>query len=344
MPFQLGVYSFGNTPRRPDGGLGSTAEAIRNLLEAVRLAEAVGLDFFGAGEHHTVNMPVSSPTSVINAAAAVTRRIGLGSTVTVLSTDDPIRLYQQHATADALAPGRIEITAGRGSSVDSFPLFGYHLEDYDRLYAAKLDLLLAVNRGERVTWKGPFRDIPLEDALVVPRAEQPLKIWLGTGGNPESSVRAGVLGLPIAYGILSGTAQHWANMASLYREAARRAGRDPGTLDISVASHGFIAEDGNVAKETFFQHERAAMAAHAAERGIPLPGRSRVDANYGPGGMVFAGSPEEIAERLVDFHRVLGHSRQIIQMDLGHMPHGDVLRSIELLGTEVLPKVRDTLT
>lgn len=186
MPFELGVYSFGNTPLRPDGSPGSTGEAIRNLIEAIRLAEAVGLDFFGVGEHHTTNMPVSSPTSVINAAAAVTSRIGLGSTVTVLSTDDPIRVYQQHTTADALAPGRIEITAGRGSSVDSFPLFGYHLEDYDALYAAKLDLLLTVNRQERVTWKGPFRDVPLEDALVVPRARQPLKIWLGTGGNPES--------------------------------------------------------------------------------------------------------------------------------------------------------------
>jgi len=343
MAFQLGVYSFGNTPLEPNGTTGPTGQAIRDLIEAIQLAEAVGLDFFGIGEHHTLNMPVSSPTSVISAAAAVTHRIGLGSTVTVLSTDDPIRVYQQHATADALAPGRVEITAGRGSSVGSFPLFGYHLEDYDALYASKLDLLLAVNRQERVTWKGPFRDVPLEDALVVPRAERPLKIWLGTGGNPESSVRAGTLGLPVAYGILSGRAEQWAGMASLYREAGRRTGYDPAVLDVAVASHGFIAEDGDQARETFFQHEMAAMAAHAGARGTPRPGRSRLEANYGPGGMVFAGSPTEIARRLVDFQRVLGHSRQIIQMDLGHMPQAQVLRSIELLGTQVLPMVRDAL-
>jgi alkanesulfonate monooxygenase SsuD/methylene tetrahydromethanopterin reductase-like flavin-dependent oxidoreductase (luciferase family) len=227
--------------------------------------------------------------------------------------------------------------------VGSFPLFGYHLEDYDALYASKLDLLLAVNRQERVTWKGPFRDIPLEDALVVPRAERPLKIWLGTGGNPESSVRAGTLGLPVAYGILSGRAEQWAGMASLYREAGRRTGYDPAVLDVAVASHGFIAEDGDQARETFFQYEMAAMAAHAGARGTPRPGRSRLEANYGPGGMVFAGSPTEIARRLVDFQRVLGHSRQIIQMDLGHMPQAQVLRSIELLGTQVLPMVRDAL-
>jgi alkanesulfonate monooxygenase SsuD/methylene tetrahydromethanopterin reductase-like flavin-dependent oxidoreductase (luciferase family) len=200
-----------------------------------------------------------------------------------------------------------------------------------------------VNRQERVTWKGPFRDVPLDDALVVPRAQQPLKIWLGTGGNPESSIRAGVLGLPVAYGILSGHARQWAGMADLYREAARRAGHSPDALDISVACHGFVAEDADRAKETFLAHEMAAMAAHLAGRSGSLPGRSRLEANYGPGGMVFAGSPAEIASRLAEFHRVLGHSRQIIQMDLGHMPQGEVLRSIELLGTQVLPMVRDAL-
>ena len=160
MTFQLGVYSFGNTPVQDDGGLAPTSQAIRDVLEAVRLAEEVGLDFFGVGEHHRHIMPISSPSSVINAAAAVTTRIGLGSTVTVLSTDDPVRVYQQHATAAALAPGRIEITVGRGSGTDSYPLYGYRVEDYDSLYAAKLDLLLAVNANERVTWDGPHRDLP----------------------------------------------------------------------------------------------------------------------------------------------------------------------------------------
>src|SRR5690348_7305775 len=196
MQFELGVYSFGNTPLLADGRLGPTSQAVRDLLEAIKLAEQVGLDFFGVGEHHRHIMPISSPSSVLNAAAAVTARIGLGSTVTVLPTDDPVRVYQQHATAAALAPNRIEIVAGRASATDSFPLYGYQMEDRDSLYAAKLDLLLAVNASDRVTWDGPHRGRPLRDAEVVPRADSPLKIWVGSGGSPESSLRAGRLGLP----------------------------------------------------------------------------------------------------------------------------------------------------
>jgi alkanesulfonate monooxygenase SsuD/methylene tetrahydromethanopterin reductase-like flavin-dependent oxidoreductase (luciferase family) len=202
------------------------------------LAEEVGLDYFGVGEHHSRSMPVSSPATVLAAAGAVTTRIRLGSTVTVLGTDDPVRVYQQHATASAISGGRVDLTAGRGSSIDSFPLFGYSLSDYDSLYAEKLDLLLAINASERVAWHGALRP-PLDDALVVPRIEDErgLKIWLGTGGNPGSSIRAGMLGLPIAYGILSGTAAHWVDQADLYREAADRTGHDASGLEIAVASH-----------------------------------------------------------------------------------------------------------
>lgn len=343
MGFQLGVYSFGNVQRGPDGSLGSTAGAIRDVLEAIRLAEQVGLDYFGVGEHHTATMPISSPASVINAAAAVTTRIGLGSTVTVLSTDDPVRVYQQHATASAISGGRVDITVGRGSSTDSFPLFGYQVSDYDALYASKLDLLLAVNDNERVTWSGPFRALPLRDAVVVPRAEPKLKIWLGTGGNTESTLRAAQLGLPIAYGILSGDALHWRQMAALYREAARRAGHAPDGLDISVATHGFVATDGKQAKETFYRHESAVMSEASRQRGFPTPDRSFYDQRFAPGGMVFVGDPSEVADRLITFQRAMGHSRHIVQMDLGHMPQRDLLASIELLGTEVLPKVRAEL-
>ena len=182
---EIGVYSFGNVQRQADGSLGSTAEAIRNLLEAIKLADEVGLDYFGVGEHHTRTMPVSAPATVLAAAAAVTTRIRLGSTVTVLGTDDPVRVYQQHATASAISGGRVDLTAGRGSSTESFGLFGYDLADYDRLYAEKLELLLAINAAERVSWTGTTR-APLQDALVVPRAEGGLPIWLGTGGNPGS--------------------------------------------------------------------------------------------------------------------------------------------------------------
>jgi alkanesulfonate monooxygenase SsuD/methylene tetrahydromethanopterin reductase-like flavin-dependent oxidoreductase (luciferase family) len=341
--FELGVYSFGNTPRQADGSLGRTSQAIRDVMEAIALAEQVGLDFYGVGEHHTAAMPISAPASVINAAAAVTERIRLGSTVTVLSTDDPIRVYQQHATAAAISHGRVEITAGRGSSTDSFPLFGYRLEDYDELYASKLDLLLAAAENERVTWSGPHRELPLQDALVVPRADDPIKIWLGTGGSPGSSIRAGAAGLPIAYGILSGNARHWRRVAELYLEAGRRAGHDESSLEISVAGHGFLHRDGRKAKDTFYRHESAVMTAAAADRGFAVPDRASFEANYAPGGMVFVGDPAEIADRLIEFHRVLGHRRHILQMDLGGMPQADVLNSIELLGTEVLPRVRAEL-
>lgn len=188
--FQLGVYTFGNTPRTTGGGYGATAQAIRDALEAVHVAEGVGLDFFGFGEHHTRSMPVSSPTSLVNAAAASTKRIKLGTTVTVLSTDEPVRVFQQLATAAALAPGRIEVVAGRGSSAITFPLFDLDERDYDMLYSSKLELLLALNRHNRVTWSGPHRHRTLEDMLVVPRPEEPLRIWLGTGGSPESVMRA----------------------------------------------------------------------------------------------------------------------------------------------------------
>jgi alkanesulfonate monooxygenase SsuD/methylene tetrahydromethanopterin reductase-like flavin-dependent oxidoreductase (luciferase family) len=339
MTFQLGVYSFGNTPLSDDEGLGPTAQAIRDVVEAITLAEQVGLDFFGVGEHHRETMPISAPSSVINAAAALTTRIGLGSAVTVLATDDPVRVYQQHATAAALAPGRIEITAGRGSGTDSFPLYGYPLEDRDSLYAAKLDLLLAVNTAEQVTWDGPHRAQPLRDALVVPRADPPMKIWLGSGGSPESSERAGSLGLPIAYGILNGTADHWSRIAGIYREAGHRAGHDPATLEVSVAGHGYISTDGRAAKEDFYRYESSVLRTV----GRPVPDRAYFDNNYAPGGMTMVGDPSEIADRLIAFQRVLGHSRQILQMDLGGIPHRDVLRSIELLGTEVAPKVRAEL-
>lgn len=339
MKFELGVYSFGVAGRDSDGNFVTHAQSIRNVLELVRVAEQAGLDFFGVGEHHHEQVPVSSPTSVINAAATVTSTITLSTAVSVLSTDDPIRLYQQAATAAILSNDRVEIIAGRGSSTASFPLFGYDLADYDRLYADKFGLLTAVNAHERVTWDSPIRP-PLENALVVPRPDKPLKIWLGSGGSPASSVRAGSLGMPISYGILNGTPARWAEAAELYRETAREAGVDPARLEISVASHGFVGRDGLAAKKQFHQAEIASFA--LAGRTIPAQWE-QVAPNYSPGGMVFAGDPTEIAERIIDLHKHLGHRRQFLQMDIGGMPHRQVLNSIELLGSEVAPLVRAEL-
>jgi alkanesulfonate monooxygenase SsuD/methylene tetrahydromethanopterin reductase-like flavin-dependent oxidoreductase (luciferase family) len=337
MTLELGVYSFGNTPD------GNTAQAIRNVLDAVHVAEEVGLDFFGFGEHHTPSMPLSSPTALVNAAAASTHRIGLGTTVSVLSTDEPIRVYQQLATAAAIAPGRIEIVAGRGSSAITFPLFDLDESNYDMLYRSKLDLLLAINQNERVTWHGPHRRRPLDDALVVPRPEQPLPIWLGTGGSPESVMRAVELGLPMFLGILGGSTDHWAHYGHAYREAWSRAGHPVDAGRIAVAVHGFVADDDHRAKTTYLEAEQRMFQTGSAEIGRPGAAPAGRAANYEPDGMVFAGGPDEIADRILDLHDKLGHNRQILQMDVGGMPHADFLRSIELLGTEVLPRIHKNL-
>jgi alkanesulfonate monooxygenase SsuD/methylene tetrahydromethanopterin reductase-like flavin-dependent oxidoreductase (luciferase family) len=337
-PFELGIYSFGNTP-----GGGTTAQAIRNTLEAVRVADEVGLDYFGFGEHHTPSMPQSSPTSMVNAAAASTRDIKLGTTVTVLSTDDPVRVFEQLATAAAIAPGRIDIVAGRGSSDITFELFDLDERDYDMLFASKFELLLAITRGERVSWTGPHRQRPLVDTLVVPRPEQPLKVWLGTGGSPNSVYRAAELGVPMFLGILGGTAEHWARYGHAYRDAWVQAGHPAEAGDIAVAVHGFVAADDRAAKRTYLEHEQRMFVTGSAEVGRRMSAPAGREANYEAGGMVFAGGPNEIADRVLHLHDLLGHSRQILQMDVGGMPQATFLKAIELLGTVVAPQIRKEL-
>lgn len=343
MTFELGVYSFGNTPPTVDGGPGNTAEAIRNVLEAVQVAEEVGLDFFGFGEHHTRSMPLSSPTSLVNAAASSTSRIGLGATVSVLSTDEPIRVFQQLATAAAVAPGRIEVVAGRGSSSITFSIFDLDEGDYDMLFASKLELLLAINGNAQVTWHGPHRRRPLEDTLIVPRPEEPLKIWLGTGGSPNSVYRAVELGLPMFLGILGGPVEHWAQYGHAYRDAWTQAGHPAEAADIAVAVHGFVAENDRHAKTTYLDHERAMFTIGSADIGRPMAPPAGREASYEAGQMVFVGGPNEIADRILHLHDALGHTRQILQMDVGGMPHATFLKGIELLGTEVLPQIRKEL-
>jgi alkanesulfonate monooxygenase SsuD/methylene tetrahydromethanopterin reductase-like flavin-dependent oxidoreductase (luciferase family) len=340
--FELGVYTFGNTPRTSDGSFGPTAQAVRDALEAVRLADEVGLDTFGFGEHHTASMPLSSPTSLVVAAAAQTQRIGLSTAVTVLSTDEPLRVFQQLATAAAIAPGRIEAVAGRGSSAITFPLFDEAEQQYDVLFSSKLELLLAVNRAERVTFAGPHRRRPLTDALIVPRPDQPLKLWLGSGGSAESVLRAAELGLPLYLGILGGTVDRWAQYGHAYRSAWAQAGHRAEAAEIAVAVHGFVGDD-RTAKATYLEHEGRMFDTFAAEVGRPPMRHAGRERDLQPGGMVFAGGPDEIADRILGLHEALGHRRQILQMDVGGMPHTTYLRAIELLGTEVLPQIRKQL-
>ncbi|MGO4103471.1 LLM class flavin-dependent oxidoreductase [Leifsonia sp. YAF41] len=340
---QLGAYSFGDVQADPQGRLGSTADAIRNLFDAITLADAAGLDYFGVGEHHTREMPASAPATVLAAAAGATKNITLGSSVTVLSTEDPVRVFQQFATIDAISGGRAEITAGRGSSVESFPLFGFSLGDYDDLYAEKLELLLALNENERVTWNGTFRPA-LDDALIVPRpVNGTLPIWLGTGGNPSSSIRAGKLGLPVAYGIIGGYADRFAPLTELYRQTAFRAGHDASTIKVAVASPGLVAPTSQGAKDIYYEAWFRMMTELGKLRGFRPPTRPEFDAQANGRGAILAGSPSEVADRLITLHQSLGHTRHILQMDVGNLPQATFLQSIELLATEVLPAVRQEL-
>lgn len=338
---ELGIYSFGDVQRDPKTGeLGSTAEAQRNLFEAIKLADEVGLDYFGIGEHHTREMPASAAPVILGAAASVTKNIKLGSAVTVLSTDDPVRIFQQFATLSALSNGRAEITAGRGSSTESFPLFGYSLNDYDELYAEKLDLLLAINAAKgNVTWSGKHRPA-LQDALIVPRPDGgSLPIWLGTGGNPQSSVRAALLGLPISYAIIGGQAARFAPLAELYRRAAEQVKVPGASVKVSVASPGFVGDDSAAAKQLWYGHWHEIMTTIGKIRGFAPPSLEHFQHEAGRGGALFVGNPEEIAERIVALHGRLGHMRQFFQMDLGQLPQKQFLHAIELLGTRVKPLV-----
>lgn len=336
---QIGVYSFGTLERNPDTGtLATTAQATRNLFEAVKLADEVGLDYFGIGEHHTEASPASSAATILAGAASVTNRILLGSAVTVLSTEDPVRVYQQFATLDALSNGRAEITAGRGSSIESYPLFGYNLRDYDTLYTEKLDLLLQIDRSDRVTWSGTTR-AALEDAVIVPRPDSGrLPIWVGTGGSPGSSVRAGQLGLPVSYGIIGGQPERFGTLADLYRESYVAAGHPIEQARVSVGNPGFFAPTSAQAKDTFWSGWNETMTEVGKQRGFAAPSRPHFDVETERGAL-FVGEPEQIAERIIRLYGAMGHMREFFQMDIGPLSQRDFLSSIELLGTKVKPLV-----
>ncbi len=342
---EFGVYTFGDIHRDPvSGDQTSPAQRLRDILERVRLADQLGLHYFGFGEHHRPDYAISAPSTMLAAAGAVTSSIRLGSAVTVLSTEDPVRVFQQFATVDLLTGGRVELSAGRGSFIESFPLFGYRLEDYDRLYEEKLELLLAINAGERVTWSGRFRPA-LDDALILPRPTSgSLDIWIATGGNAESSARAGVLGLPVTYAIIGGQPERFAPLVELYRRARDQGGHPALGGRVAVAGPGFIADDDAGARETFFPYFRDSMTRIARERGFPVPTRASYDAETSFRGALFVGSPEVIAQRCVLLHQNLRNDRLALQMDWSGVPQHLVMRSIELLGTKVMPLVNAELS
>ena len=339
---EIGVYTF--VERTPDPTTGETIDAaqrLRNLLEEIELAERVGLDVFGIGEHHRPDYVVSAPAVVLAAAAARTERIRLTSAVSVLSSDDPVRVFQDFATLDLLSGGRAEIMAGRGSFIESFPLFGYDLRDYDELFAEKLELLLAVRDSERVTWSGTHRPA-LDDLGVYPRPVQnPLPVWVAVGGSPESAYRAGGLGLPMALGIIGGRPERFAPFAELHRRAAAEAGHPRPAL--SINSHGFLADDADRAADEAFPAFAAMMNRIGRERGWQPMQRQDFEAGRTLRGALFVGDPQQAVEKILFQHEIFGHDRFLLQISVGTLPHPQVLRAIELLGTEVAPAVRQEL-
>jgi probable LLM family oxidoreductase len=334
---ELGVYTFAEVTSADV----TPAGRLRDLLEEIELADQVGLDVFGVGEHHRPDFAVSSPAVVLAAAAERTKEIRLTSAVSVLSSDDPVRVFQDFATLDLLSGGRAEIMAGRGSFIESFPLFGYDLNDYDELFAEKLELLLAVRESELVSWPGGHR--PAIDARgVYPRPLQdPLPVWVAVGGSPQSAIRAGALGLPMALAIIGGLPERFVPFAELHRRAGEEAGH--GRLPLSINSHGFVAESSQQAADAFFDPLATMMNRIGRERGWSPLTRQDYDAMRTRSGALFVGSPQEVVEKILFQHELFGHDRFLVQFTVGTMPHAEVMRSIELFGTEVAPVVRQEL-
>jgi probable LLM family oxidoreductase len=325
------------------GGM-SPAQRMRDLMEEAELADQLGFDVFAIGEHHRPDFLVSSPAVVLGAIAVKTERIRLSSAVTVLSSDDPVRVFQDFAEVDLLSGGRAEIMAGRGSFTESFPLFGYDLDDYDELFAEKLELLLAIREKPEITWSGRHRPA-LDRAVVWPRPiQQPLPVWVAVGGSPESVVRAGTLGLPLTLAIIGGGPARFAPLVELYRDSVKRAGHDPSVAKVAINTHAFVAASSREADSAFAAPYLAMMNRIGRERGWPPAGRQEYEALRAPGGALAAGAPEQVAEKLLFEHELFAHDRYIAQMSVGAVAHRDVLRSMELFATKVVPLVREELT
>jgi probable LLM family oxidoreductase len=340
---ELGIYTFAEATPDAAGHTISPAQRLRNLIEEIALADQVGLDVFGVGEHHRPDYVVSAPAVVLAAAAEHSKRIRLTSAVTVLSSDDPVRVFQQFATLDLLSGGRAEIMAGRGSFIESFPLFGYDLNDYDALFDEKLRLLIKLSDGERVTWSGAHRP-PLTNLAVYPRPLQnPLPIWVAVGGTPQSVVRAASLGLPMALAIIGGLPERFVPLVELYREAGRKAGQDPARLAVGINSHAYIADTSEQAADEFYPPYAEVMTRIGRERGWPPVTRQQYDMQRGPRGALLVGSAQEVTEKILFEHELFKNRRFLLQFSVGTLPHDKMMRSIELYGTKVAPAVRKAL-
>ena len=341
---EIGISTFAETsPDVHTGEVMSHAQRLREVVEEIVLADQVGLDVYGVGEHHRKDYAASSPAMVLAAAAAQTSRIRLTSAVTVLSSADPVRVFQDFATLDGISNGRAEIMAGRGSFIESFPLFGYDLNDYDTLFDEKLDLLLKLRESEKVSWSGTHRPA-IHNLGVYPRPVQdPLPVWIGSGGNQESVIRAGLLGLPLVLAIIGGRPTQFAPLVQLYKKAAAHAGHDASKLPVASHSHGFVGVDLESAVDTFFLPTQQSMNVIGKERGWPSYTRSSYDAARSLEGALYVGDPQTVAEKIIHLRKNVGITRFMLHVPLGTMPHADVMRAIELLGTKVAPIVREEI-
>jgi probable LLM family oxidoreductase len=323
-PMELGLYTFAEVDHQPgESWAESAARRLRQLIEEVETAERVGLDVFGVGEHHRPDYAVSTPAVALAAAAEHSQRLRLTSAVTVLSSDDPVRVFQDFATLDLLSNGRAEIMAGRGSFIESFPLFGFDLDNYDELFEEKLERLLAVRAGERINGLDVYPR-PLQD---------PLPVWIAVGGNPPSAIRAARLGLPMALAIIGGEPARFAPLVDLYRRA--------GGSTVSINSHTYVADTTQQAADEFFPAYSGMMNRIGRERGWSPMSRPQFDAARSPRGALLVGSPDDVADKIAAHHEIFGHQRFLAQINVGGLPHDKVLHAIELFGTEVAPRVRE---
>ncbi len=326
---ELGITTFAEVYGVDGRAAPSYGQRLREVVDEAVVAEQAGLDVYGVGEHHRADFAASAPAVVLAAAAGKTSKIALTSAVTVLSSDDPVRVFQQYSTLDLVSSGRAEIIAGRGSFTESFPLFGYDLADYDELFVEKLQLLLALRSGEPVTWSGNHR-AALHDQMVYPRPERELPIWIGVGGNPESVIRAGLLGLPLAIAIIGGQPARFAPLADLYRRALAEGGHDP--QPIAVHAHGYINETEEQAVADYYPSYALAMTKLGRERGWGPMTRDQFEALRSPAGSLLVGTPDQVADKIGAMRDTLGIDRFMLHVSVGTLPHEKVLNSIELLG------------
>jgi len=341
---EIGIYTFADiTPNPYAETTFSAHQRLKNLMEEIELAEQVGLDIFAVGEHHRPDYAVSSPAVVLAAAAMRTKKIRLSSAVTVLSSDDPVRVFENFATLDLLSEGRAEIMAGRGSFIESFPLFGYDLKDYDDLFSEKLDLLVKLNKSVKITWKGKHR-ATINNLGVYPRPlQQELPIWVAVGGTPESVVRAAKLGLPMGLAIIGGMPERFGPLVKLYREAWGSYGHSADKLKVGINSHLYVAETSKQAGDEFFPSYAEVMTRIGRERGWPPTTRQHFNEMRSPQGSLLVGSPQEVVDKILFEHSIFNHDRFLAQMDVGTLPHDKLMKSIELFGTKVAPDVRKAL-